>query len=129
MAQDYLMNELAAFLTRAQSLIDRLEALLPASPPAPDWNAIAFRWRRHNGRAALEAVRHPHHIRVDDLKGIDEQKARVLQNTRQFVAGRPANNVLLTGARGTGKSSLVKGVLNEFHRQGLRLIAVDQHDL
>jgi predicted AAA+ superfamily ATPase len=129
MAQDYLMNELAAFLTRAQSLIDRLEALLPASPPAPDWNAIAFRWRRHNGRAALEAVRHPHHIRVDDLKGIDEQKARVLQNTRQFVAGRPANNVLLTGARGTGKSSLVKGVLNEFADKGLRLIEVDKHDL
>ena len=132
MTQDYPMNELAAFLTRAHSLLDRLEILLPPAPPAPDWNAAAFRWRRlagPGGRAALEAVRHPHGIGLHDLKGIDEQKARVEQNTRQFVAGRPANNVLLTGARGTGKSSLVKAVLNEFADRGLRLIEVDKHDL
>jgi predicted AAA+ superfamily ATPase len=123
------MTDLARFLERAESLLTRVEALLPAPAPAPDWRAPAFRWRRRQGRGFLDAVRHPHRIALANLQGIDEQKARIEQNTRQFVAGKSANNVLLTGARGTGKSSLVKGVLNKFAAKGLRLIEVDKHEL
>jgi predicted AAA+ superfamily ATPase len=121
--------ELDQFLSRADDLLTRLEALLPPPAPAPDWSAQAFRWRRRNGRGHLEAVLHPHRIRLDDLCEVDEQKARIEQNTRQFVAERSANNVLLTGARGTGKSSLIKAVLHKFGPKGLRLIEVDKHDL
>ena len=123
------MNDIARLIARAESLLERLETVLPAPVPAPDWSATAYRWRRRNGRGHLEAVHHPHRIGLDDLVGIDEQKERLEQNTRQFVAGRSANNVLLTGARGTGKSSLVKGVLNTFAPKGLRLIEVDRNDL
>ncbi|HXN16552.1 MAG TPA: ATP-binding protein, partial [Usitatibacter sp.] len=91
--------------------------------------ATAFRWRKQARGGYLEPVRHPHSIRFQDLKDIDEQKRRLRENTAQFVARRPANNVLLTGARGTGKSSLVKAALNEFASKGLRLIEVDKHDL
>jgi len=121
--------ELEKFLSRADDLLARIEALLPPPLPAPDWSAKAFRWRRRQGRGFLEAVRHPHRIRLDDLCEVDEQKARIEQNTRQFVAGRSANNVLLTGARGTGKSSLIKAVLHKFAAKGLRLIEVDKQDL
>ncbi len=125
--------ELDQFIQRAEGLLARLESLLPPPAPAPDWTAKAFRWRRRQGRGFLEAVRHPHRIRLDDLREVDEQKARIEQNTRQFVAGRlganSANNVLLTGARGTGKSSLIKAVLDKFSAKGLRLIEVDKHDL
>jgi predicted AAA+ superfamily ATPase len=123
------MTDLSRLIARAESLLERLEAVLPAAASAPDWKAHAFRWRRRNGRGHLEAVHHPHRIRLADLVGIDEQKQRFEQNTRQFVQGRSANNVLLTGARGTGKSSLVKGALNQFARRGLRLIEVDRNDL
>src|SRR4029079_9410863 len=103
---------------------------LPNADAAPDWKAgPAFRWRKSARGCHLEAVRHPHTIRFSDLKDIDEQKRRLRENTAQFVAGRPANNVLLTGARGTGKSSLVKAALNEFAPKGLRLIEVDTRDL
>jgi hypothetical protein len=121
--------ELETFLSRADDLLKRLEALLPPPATAPDWAARAFRWRRRNGRGQLEAVRHPHRIQLSDLCEVDEQKARIEQNTRQFVAGRSANNVLLTGARGTGKSSMIKAVLHKFGSKGLRLIEVDKHDL
>jgi predicted AAA+ superfamily ATPase len=124
------MSELSKFLERAEALIERLEILLPAVQPSVDWNAsIAYRWRKAGGRGHLQPVAHPHKIRLSDLRGVDRQKHLIEQNTRQFVNGLPANNVLLTGARGTGKSSLVKAVLNKFHRQGLRLIEVDKHDL
>ncbi len=124
------MNELSHFLTRAEALLDRVEALLPTPLTAPDWRAaVAFRWIKRNGRGHLQAVTKPHQIRLKDLQGIAEQKSRIEQNTRQFVAGRSANNVLLTGARGTGKSSLVKGVLNQYAAKGLRLIEVDKNDL
>jgi predicted AAA+ superfamily ATPase len=123
------MTDLARLIDRAERLIDRIESALPETPPSPDWSALAHRWRRRNGRGFLEPVRHPHRIRLNDLVGIDEQRARIEQNTRQFVSGRSANNVLLTGARGTGKSSLVKGVLHAFAAKGLRLIEVDKGDL
>ena len=124
------MSELSKFLERAEALVARLEVLLPAVQPPVDWNAsIAFRWRKAGGHGHLQPVAHPHKIRLSDLSGVDRQKHLIEQNTRQFVTGLPANNVLLTGARGTGKSSLIKAVLNKFHRQGLRLIEVDKHDL
>jgi predicted AAA+ superfamily ATPase len=120
-------------LVRAESLLARLEALLPHAATPPDWNAsIAYRYRKRGGlhsAGVLEPVRHVAPIRLADLKEVDAQKDRLLRNTRQFVAGLGANNVLLTGARGTGKSSLVKAVLNEFAPQGLRLIEVDKADL
>ena len=112
------------------ALIDRLEILLPAPPEAVDWTgAVAFRWRKKNGQSWLHPVRHPHQIRLENLVGIDAQKSLADQNTRQFVSGLPANNMLLTGARGTGKSSLVKALLNEYSGRGLRLVEVDKHDL
>lgn len=127
-------NALAELLVRAQSLVERVEALLPAPPGPPDWDgAVAFRWRRSRqvfgSLGILEPVRTLSGIRLDDLHNIDEQKAAVERNTRQFVEGLPANNVLLTGSRGTGKSSLIKACLNEYHPLGLRLIEVDKDDL
>jgi hypothetical protein len=114
---------------RLEELLGRVERLLPPATGEPDWKAHAFRWRKHARGGYLEAVRHPHAIRFRDLKDVDEQKARLRENTAQFVARRPANNVLLTGARGTGKSSLVKAALEEFAGKGLRLIEVDKRDL
>ena len=122
--------QLQRLLALAEAALARLDAALPAPLPAPDWSAaVAFRWRKRDGRGWFQAVRHPHPIRLDDLETIDDQKERVVANTRQFVAGKTANNVLLTGARGSGKSSLVKAVLNEFAGDGLRLIEVDKEDL
>ena len=121
---------LERLLARAEAVLGRLEVILPPPPAAPDWEAaVAFRWRKSNNRGWLQAVRHPHPIRLADLETIDDQKDRIVANTRQFVAGRSANNVLLTGSRGSGKSSLVKAVLNEFSGKGLRLIEVDKEDL
>jgi predicted AAA+ superfamily ATPase len=123
-------GDLGRLVERIDGLVDRLETMLPPAAPPVDWDSsIAFRWRKRNGRGRIEAVAHPHRIRLSDLRGVDHQKSLVERNTRQFVAGRPANNVLLTGSRGTGKSSLVKALLNRFHREGLRLIEVDKQDL
>jgi predicted AAA+ superfamily ATPase len=124
------VNDLNQFLARAERLLERVEAMLPGIPAAPDWTqAEAFRWRRRHGRAFLQPIARPHRIRLEDLQDIDDQKERVDQNTRQFLAGRQANNVLLTGARGSGKSSLVKAMLDRYAAQGLRLIEVDKDDL
>jgi predicted AAA+ superfamily ATPase len=122
--------ELGDILARADALLGRLEHLLPSQPPAPDWKgSTAFRWRKRAGRGFIEAVTHPHRIALADLCGIENQKRLVEQNTRQFVQGLPANNVLLTGSRGTGKSSLVKALLNKYASKGLRLIEVEKQDL
>jgi predicted AAA+ superfamily ATPase len=124
------MKDLDKLAKRIDGLVDRLEAILPVPMPAPDWTAsVAFRWRKRGGRSWLAPVAQLHRIALDDLCDIDRQKALVEQNTRQFLAGRPANNVLLTGARGTGKSSLVKALLNRHAAKGLRLIEVDKQDL
>jgi predicted AAA+ superfamily ATPase len=117
-------------MARAEALLGRLEAVLPQPLAAPDWQAsTAFRLRKRAGRTVLEPVRHVATIRLSDLKEVEPQKLRLMRNTEQFVGGRPANNVLLTGAKGTGKSSLIKACLNEFATQGLRLIEVDKADL
>lgn len=121
---------LDSLLARAEGLLTRLEAVLPRAATPPDWAAsTAFRARRRHGVLCLEPVRSVSRIRLSDLQEVAPQKDKLLRNTAQFVAGRPANNVLLTGAKGTGKSSLIKAVLNEFASQGLRLIEIDKADL
>ena len=124
------MSDFTVLITRAEALLARLEAVLPHPLSAPDWSAsTAFRYRKRGQGGVLEPVRHIAPLALADLKEVDTQKERLLRNTAQFVAGRPANNVLLTGARGTGKSSLIKACLNTFADQGLRLIEVDKADL
>ena len=123
-------DPLLHLITRAEALLTRLEAVLPHPLTAPDWAAaIAFRYRKRGGSGVIEPVRHVASIRLDALVEVGPQKERLLRNTEQFVAGLRANNVLLTGARGTGKSSLIKACLNEFAPRGLRLIEVDKTDL
>lgn len=126
------MNEhFERLVVRAEALISRIESVLPQPLRAPDWSAsIAYRYRkRSSGHGALEPVRNIGSMSLDDLKKIDDQKEKIKRNTEQFVNGKPANNVLLTGSRGTGKSSLIKACLNEYSAQGLRLIEVDKADL
>jgi predicted AAA+ superfamily ATPase len=123
-------DSLLHLIARAEAFLERLEAVLPHPPRAPDWNAsIAFRYRKRGASGVIEPVRHVATIRLDSLVEVSAQKERLLRNTEQFVAGFGANNVLLTGARGTGKSSLVKACLTEFAPCGLRLIEVDKTDL
>ena len=125
------MTQLDQFLLRAEALLTRIESILPQASVAPDWGqGVAFRWRRRQGQIGyLQSVGHIAPIALSDLHNIGPQKEQIDQNTRQFVEGRPANNVLLTGARGTGKSSLIKACLNQYAAQGLRLIEVDKDDL
>ena len=126
-----MTDPLARLIERAEQLITRIESVLPRPLSAPDWSqAVAWRYRkRASGHGALEPVRHVGAIALAELKEIDAQKDKIERNTRQFVDGRPANNVLLTGARGTGKSSLIKACLNAYAPRGLRLIEVDKQDL
>ncbi|CAN1512406.1 COG2607 Predicted ATPase (AAA+ superfamily) [Burkholderiaceae bacterium] len=128
---DSIQNPLERLVQRAEALMARIESVLPQPMAAPDWSAsVAFRYRkRTSGHGGLEPVRHVAQLGLADLQEIDGQKEKIQRNTEQFVKGLPANNVLLTGARGTGKSSLIKACLNEYAPQGLRLIEVDKDDL
>ncbi|MFZ4650332.1 MAG: ATP-binding protein [Rubrivivax sp.] len=124
------MSSVESLIARAEALLARLESVLPHPAEAPDWGAsVAFRYRRRGNVGVLEPVRHVARIALAELREVDAQKERLLRNTARFVAGQGANNVLLTGARGTGKSSLIKACLNEFSDRGLRLIEVDKADL
>jgi predicted AAA+ superfamily ATPase len=126
------MNEsFERLMARVESLVTRIESVLPQPLSAPDWQAsVAYRYRKRNsGHGSLEPVKHLGTLSLSDLKEIEDQKDKIKRNTEQFVKGVPANNVLLTGSRGTGKSSLIKACLNEYSAQGLRLIEVDKADL
>lgn len=122
--------KLAKFLRQAASVLRRLDAWLPPEAIAPDWQAsIAYRWIKAGNAGVLQGLPRPHTFPLARLAAVNSQMARLVRNTEQFLAGRPANNVLLTGARGTGKSSLVKALLHEYAERGLRLIEVDKNDL
>ena len=123
------MSDIERLIGLAETLLQRLDGVLPATLAEPDWSAHAWRWRKRNGQGFMQAVAHPRHIGLADLQGIESQKTALQRNTLQFVRGLPANNVLLTGARGTGKSSLIKALLAEHASGGLRLLEVDKADL
>lgn len=125
------VDALASLLQRAEAVLARLEATLPSAVAAPDWTADAWRWvvSKRSGLGQLVAVPEISTMRLNALRDIDEQKARLVANTEQFLAGRPANNVLMTGSRGCGKSSLVRALLTAYRKQGLRIIEIDKHDL
>lgn len=119
---------------KLDQFIERLEVFFPKPLTQEDWqNAKAFRWQRRQSLLGnlgfLKPIWHLSDISFDDLQAIDRQKQQILSNTKHFVAGKPANNVLLTGARGTGKSSLIKACLNQFYSEGLRLVEVDKEHL
>jgi len=117
-------------LKRAEGLLQRLEQWLPPTTNAPDWQqATAFRWRHKQQVGYFQPITHPHKIELRDLQNIDTQKYKLEINTLQFVNELPANNALLWGAKGTGKSSLIKALLNAYAKQGLRLLEVDKEDL
>ncbi len=122
-------KQLTQFFSLATSVLKRLDAWLPPRLEAPNWQAIAYRWQRIGNQGTLHALPNPHTFSLSRLQAIDRQMTQLVRNTEQFIGGRAANNVLLSGSRGTGKSSLVKALLHEYHRQGLRLIEVDKSDL
>jgi hypothetical protein len=129
-----MKTDLDILLTHLDGVLTRIEQQLPPPVPPVDWKAsIAFRWRKTTGlsgaRGWLQPVRHVHRMKLSDLQGIGAQIRTVEQNTRQFIEGKPANNALLTGARGTGKSSIVKALLNKYAARGLRLIEIEKNDL
>jgi len=121
--------DLTTLVERAERVLAQLEAWLPPAPPETDWSAHAYRWRKRGARGWLDAVKQVSRIETGDLQHIERQKGIIDRNTRQFIEGKPANNVLMTGARGTGKSSLVKAMLAAYADRGLRLIEVDKSDL
>lgn len=123
------MSAIDGLIKKAEALLLQLEAMLPAKAKQVDWQANAWRWHKYGQQGYLEAVYHPHQITLDQIQFIEQQKTEVVRNTLQFLQGLPANHVLLTGARGTGKSSLIKALLNQFSSEGLRLIEVEKQDL
>ncbi len=116
--------------TQLKQVLTSLQMLLPKPVATVDWTVChAANWRRHSFSGYLEPVDSIEQIALDDLLGIEEQKRVVIENSRQFLAGYPANNTLLWGTRGTGKSSLIRAMLNNFADQGLRIVQVDKTDL
>ncbi len=124
-----MSDALDQLLGRAERLMAKLEAIVPTQAPAVDWQAMAWRWVKQGQVGYLQVVQHPHAITLDDIQFIDAQKKEVSRNTQQFLQGLPANHVLLTGARGTGKSSLIKALFNAYADRNLCLIEVEKQDL
>ncbi len=122
-------ERLQEILSKAERLLEQFASQLPSPPEPVDWSAIAYRWQREQKGGTLQPIAQPHTLNLDDLQGIDRQKALLLRNTHQFTRGLPANNALLWGSRGTGKSSLIKALLQRFSNDGLRLIEVDRREL
>ena len=126
-SQDELFN---ALVSRLDNLAERMEAIFgPESAVSLDDSVLAYRWRSIKGRGVLQPVKAPHRIAMEDLVGVSRQAEILNFNTQQFLRGLPCNNALLWGARGTGKSSLVKAMLHRYADEGLRLVEVDAHDL
>ena len=124
------MNDFVKIIDRLDKLLDKVEKIFVQSTPEPEWTATAFRWRiSPQNKGYLQAILSPHKVELDSIKNCNTQKQRLLKNTQQFVEGRLANNVLLTGARGTGKSSLVKACWSAFADKGLKIIEIDKTDL
>lgn len=123
------IKQLKQFLFLATTTLQRLDAWLPPLLSEPDWSATAFRWQKIGEKGVLHALPTPHTFPLSRLKSVDRQMQQLVRNTEQFLHNRPANNVLLSGSRGTGKSSLIKALLHEYSEQGLRLIEVDKSDL
>lgn len=124
-----MSQALENLFNRAESLINKLEGLLPTKAASVDWDASAWRWIKDGQARCLQAVHHPHTMALDHIQFVEHQKAEINRNTQQFIQGLPANHVLLTGARGTGKSSLIKALLHTYASEGLRLIEVEKQDL
>ena len=112
-------------IQKLSTVLDQLQQVLPETKQETDFSAPAFRW--HDKQ--LKAIYQPKAMHLEDLKGIERQKAKILQNTEQFLHGLPANDILLTGSRGTGKSSIVRSLLTQYAEQGLRLIEIERDDL
>lgn len=124
------MSQLQKLLERTDTLLDRLQSLLPAEAGEPDWTAsVAWIWKNSGHGNILRPIAAPHRIRLADIRCVERQKQEIDRNTRQFLHGYPANNVLLWGSRGTGKSSLIKALLNEYAARGLRLVQVSREQL
>ncbi len=132
---DHTDNSWQALIARIDTLLDRVERLLPytGTDSVADREIFdrywAFRWIRQAGSGCLDPITHPHLFNLADLVGVDHAREEIVRNTAQFVAGHPANNVLLWGERGTGKSSCIKGLITRFAPQGLRLVEVHKGDL
>jgi len=125
-----MMNLKPEVVAQLERVLGSVEMLLPKVTKPVDWSTChAANWRRHSFSGYLEPVKVTDTTRLDELLGVDEQKKIMTSNTRQFLQGLPANNALLWGSRGTGKSSIVKALLNEYGDQGLRVIQVEKEDL
>ncbi|PLX83888.1 MAG: AAA family ATPase [Desulfuromonas sp.] len=125
-----MMNLKPEVVAQLERVLGSVEMLLPRATKPVDWNTChAANWRRHSFSGYLEPVKVTDTTRLEELLGVEEQKQTMVNNTRQFLQGLPANNALLWGSRGTGKSSIVKALLNEYAGQGLRIIQVEKEDL
>lgn len=123
------IKQIKKLIKLTYSTLVRLDAWLPPMLDEPTWEAIAYRWQKIGDKGSLLPLPNPHTFPLSRLTAIDRQMTQLVRNTEQFIQGKSANNVLLSGSRGTGKSSLIKALLHEYHQQGLRLIEVDKTDL